>query len=234
MTWLDGRMCVFDLETTSADPEAARIVTACVGLVGGGVEPSIRTWLADPGVDIPVEASAIHGVTTARAQAEGRPSVEVVAEIAFDLAEAWANGIPACAFNATYDLTVLDRELRRHGMPGMDGHGPIIDPFVLDRHVDPYRRGRRTLGATCDHYRIDLDGAHDATADAIAAGRVAWRIGSLHPEIAAMSLAELQIAQATWHAERQVSFAAYLRRVGKPADDVCGDWPLRAPSGVSV
>jgi len=227
-------MCVFDLETTSANPEDARIVTACVGLVGGGVEPVIRTWLADPGVDIPVEASDIHGVTTERAQAEGRPSGEVVSEIAFELAEAWVHGIPCVAFNASYDVTVLDRELRRHGMPGMAGHGHFIDPFVIDRQVDRFRRGKRTLTAICEHYRVNLDGAHDATADAVAAGRVAWRIGCLYREIAAMTLPELHDAQVGWHAERQESFAAYLRSVGKPSDDVCGDWPLRALSEVSA
>ena len=38
-------------------------------------------WLADPGVEIPLQASAVHGITTERARAEGRPAAEVVAEI---------------------------------------------------------------------------------------------------------------------------------------------------------
>ena len=40
-----------------------------------------RDWLADPGVPIPDGAAAIHGITTARARADGRPAREVVAEV---------------------------------------------------------------------------------------------------------------------------------------------------------
>ena len=51
---LAGRQLVgFDLETTSADPRTARIVTAAVVPARG----QALTWLADPGVPIPAEAT---------------------------------------------------------------------------------------------------------------------------------------------------------------------------------
>jgi DNA polymerase-3 subunit epsilon len=153
------------------------------------------------------------------------------------LGNAWDLGVPVVAFNAAYDLTVLDRELRRGGHGGLSegvGYrglagnvGPVIDPYVIDREIDKYRKGKRTLTAMAEHYRVALDGAHDATADAVAAARVAWRIGTTYPAVAALSLPELHTAQAGWHAARQEDFAAYLRRQGKPADDVSGEWPLR-------
>jgi DNA polymerase-3 subunit epsilon len=216
-----------DTETTSADPEDARIVTACVAVVGGGQPTESRSWLVNPGVDIPEAATAVHGITTEHAREHGEGPAAALKAIVAALYSAWADGIPVVIFNAAFDLTVIDREIRRHGGPGIDITGPVIDPFVLDRAVDKYRKGRRTLTACCEHYGVKLDAAHDAAADAIAAARVAWAIAQKYPDLAAMRLPDLHTAQAEWHRERQADFAAYLRRVGKPADDVCGDWPIR-------
>ena len=230
MTWHLGRLAAFDTETTSADPESARIVTACVAFVGGGLAPQRRTWLADPGVEIPEEAAAIHGVTTEHAREHGRPAVQVVAEVCQSLVEAWSLGLPVVVFNAAYDLTVVDREVRRRGISdGFSVEGrAVVDPFVIDREVDKYRKGKRTLTAMCAHYGVALDGAHDAAADAIGAARVAWAIGQRFPEIAAMDMDLLVKSQKAWHAERQDDFWRYLKRQGKPCDDVSGEWPQRA------
>jgi DNA polymerase-3 subunit epsilon len=227
--WHHGRLAVFDTETTSPDPETARIVTASFAYVGGSQATQVSTWLIDPGVDIPVEATAVHGITTEHAREHGTAPEETIPAIAATLAEAWEAGLPVVGYNATFDLTTLDRDLARHTGQRLTVGGPVVDPYVIDRQIDKYRRGKRTLGAACAHYGVALDGAHDATADAIAAGRVAWAICQRYPQIAAMPLPDLHAAQAGWHAERQADFAAYLRRVGKPADDVCGDWPLRGP-----
>ena len=231
--WHTGRMCAFDLETTGLDTETARIVTACVALVGGGQPAQRSTWLADPGIDIPAEASAVHGITTEQARAEGSPAVEVVKAITEVLAGAVAEGVPVVALNARYDLTTLDRECRRHGVLPLvdDVVAPqlrVIDPFVIDKALDPYRRGKRTLTALCEHYRVQLDGAHDAGADAVAAARVAWRQGQIS-RLAAMSLDELHEAQVGWAADQAASLAAYFQRTpGKEhqAAEVRGEWPL--------
>jgi DNA polymerase-3 subunit epsilon len=107
--WTDGRMVGFDLETTSPDPEEARIVTAAIVEVGGG-EPTVeRTWLVDPGVEIPEQAAAIHGITTERARAEGVPTREAAMTIAATLDRIASMRWPLVIFNARYDLTVLDR-----------------------------------------------------------------------------------------------------------------------------
>jgi DNA polymerase-3 subunit epsilon len=231
--WHHGRLAVFDTETTGPDPETARIVSASFAYVGGGLDPNLTTWLIDPGVEIPAEATAVHGITTEHAREHGTAPAEAVPAIAAQLAKAWAAGVPLVAYNATFDLTTLDREMYRHGQH-LAVAGPVVDPYVIDREVDKYRRGKRTLGVTCEHYGVRLDGAHEATADAIAAGRVAWAICQRYPQIAAMPLPELHAAQAVWHAARQADFASYLRRVGKPTDDVSGDWPIRARQGATA
>lgn len=144
-----------------------------------------------------------------------------IAEITEALAEALRAEIPLVVMNARYDLSLLDRECRRHGLPTLTerlGHAPapVIDPLVLDKHVDRYRKGKRALQALCGHYGVRLDGAHEAGADAAAAAGVARRIGEKYPAVAIPSPRALHDLQEQAAAEQAASFQAYLRRSGDP------------------
>ncbi|NGO72978.1 exonuclease domain-containing protein [Streptomyces boncukensis] len=230
-SWHSGRLCGFDLETTGVDVESDRIVTACVVQCRGGQPTTSATWLADPGIEISEGAAAVHGITTERARAEGRPAAEVVEQVTTALTRAVWDGIPIVAMNASFDLTMLDRECTRHGVPApWAATTPlIVDPRVLDKQVDRYRRGKRTLSALCDHYQVALDGAHSADGDAIAACRVAWRIGTQHPNIGDADLRELHNLQVTWAAEQAEGLREHFARTpGKEhqAASVRGEWPL--------
>jgi DNA polymerase-3 subunit epsilon len=229
MSWHLGRLLAFDLETTGADPDEARIVTACAARIwgDGSVSADVQNWLVNPGVPIPPGATAIHGITDERAAA-GRPPAEAVLEIAAELESTWEQGFPVIGHNVAYDLTVLDRELRRHGHAPIEVTGPVVDTLVLDKHVDPYRKGKRTLTRACEVYDVRLDGAHDATFDALASARIAWRICQRYPAVAGMSLTDLHDAQVEWAREQAASLQAYFRRSGKPDEVLDGTWPVRA------
>jgi DNA polymerase III subunit epsilon len=219
-------MCGFDVETTGPDPDSARIVTATVVLVGGGCPTETLCLLADPGVEIPAAATAVHGITTGRARAEGRKPAEVAQTVAGALAEAWSTG-PVIGFNIVYDLTVLDRELRRHAGSRLEVSGPVVDPHVIDRALDR-RKGKRTLEETCRHYAIRHDGAHDATQDALAAARLAWRLARRHPaEVGDVPLADLHGRQVDWSRQWADGLNAYWRSQGLDKS-IDGCWPLRA------
>jgi DNA polymerase III subunit epsilon len=131
---------------------------------------------------------------------------------------------------------VLDRDTRRHALEPFGEHFPdgtaVIDPYVLDKHVDPYRKGGRKLVDVCAHYGVRIDAAHEAAADAIAAARVAWRIAQKYPALAAMPLDELHRLQVKAKASQSASFQDYLRRQGK-TDVIDGSWPMKiyAPGG---
>lgn len=233
MSWYLGRLAGFDLETTGIDVEADRIVTACVVQCGGGAPVQSANWLADPGIEIPEGAAKVHGITTEQAQAEGRPAAEVVEQLVAALAEVILAGTPIVAMNAAYDLTLLDREARRHGVqPLVDIVGTdlrVIDPRVLDKQVDRFRRGGRKLEDLCRTYAVRLDGAHSADADAIAACRVAWRIAQKEPAIGGASLDFLHEKQVEWAREQAESLAAHFRKTpGKEhqAASVRVEWPL--------
>ena len=231
--WHLGVMCAFDVESTGPDPETALIVSACVVHVdgAGAMPPEAETWLIDPGCEIPPEATAVHGITTERAREQGEMPGPAVNDIGGAVMRAVWSGVPVVAYNAPYDFTVLDRETRRHDLePFGDAfskaHGTVIDPYVLDKHLDPYRKGSRSLGSACEHYGVRIDGAHDAAHDAIAAARVAWKIAARYPRIAAMSLEELHDLQVKAKAEQARSFQEYLRRQGK-TEVIDPSWPLK-------
>lgn len=225
MSWHLGRMAGFDIESTGPDPLTARIVTACIVQCGGGHPVDSATWLSDvDGQPIPDEAAAIHGVTTEHAQKEGAPLRDVVGELLAALTQVIASGVPVVAMNARYDLTLLDREAERFGLDPLP-LGPVIDPFVIDKHADKYRKGSRKLTALCGHYQVPIGDAHQADADAIAACRVAWRQGTRYAPLAAMGLEQLHRAQVEWAAEQAASLQEYFRKKD-PSAVVEGAWPL--------
>ncbi|MFH9071485.1 exonuclease domain-containing protein [Streptomyces alboflavus] len=227
---MSGPMMALDVETTGTDPETARIVAAAIAAVGGDSPPETTAWLLDPGIEVPAEAAAIHGITTEQTRADGQAPADALAEIIAALAEPLAAGCPLVVFRAPYALTVLARECARAGVPFLDGDvAPVIDPSVLDKQVDRYRRGRRTLPALCEHYRVRHDGPNDPVQDALAAARLAWRLPRGFPDLAAMALADLHTQQRTWAAAQAAGLQAHLRRTD-PAATVTADWPLIPPN----
>ncbi|MEV3937383.1 exonuclease domain-containing protein [Glycomyces sp. NPDC049804] len=224
--WFEGPLLGFDTETTGVAVDRDRIVQAA--LVSGpqpGVETA-RTWLIDPGVPIPPGATRVHGITDERVQAEGLAPAAALAEVAAALRAAVENEVPVVAFRAGFDCTLLSYELERHGIEQPDwARMAVVDPSVLDKRVDKYRKGKRTLGVTAAHYGVPHSEAHSAAGDAIATVALARAIGTMYPEVGAITAGELHAAQVRWHAEDAASLEAFFRRKGR--DDVVERrWPL--------
>ncbi len=225
--WFD-RLGVFDLETTGIDTETSRIVSAYVGVIEADGSAKGVSWLADPGIPIPPQASAVHGITTERAQTEGRPAPEVVAEIVAVIRALLAQGVPLVVYNAAYDITLLNRECARYGIEPLVDPTPVIDPLVIDRAMDRYRKGKRTLEVAAEFYGVELTDAHDAEADAIAAGRVAQAIARKYADTLGDDVVMVHANQVSWASESAVSFQEYMRRTKDPDFVADGAWPERA------
>jgi DNA polymerase-3 subunit epsilon len=231
VNWHKEPVVGFDLETSGVDIETARIVTAALVTYSPTGEHTTRTWVADPGIAIPDEAAKIHGYNTDRARAEGRPAAEVVEEIAEALTAALAAGTPLVAMNARYDCTVLDRELRRHSLKtlqerisGEPSVGPVIDPLILDKQADKYRKGSRRLENLAVHYGVTLNSAHTADADALAAVEVAIAIAEKYPQLQ-VHPEQLHVWQIRWAAEQAASLQQHLRKLS-PYAVVDSEWPM--------
>jgi len=233
--WHTGDLVGFDLETTGVDTSIDRIVTAAIVHVDHhGAVRRTRNWLVDSGVRIPIAATAVHGVSTEYCRANGRPWNVAITEIIDELQAAWSAGLPVVIFNATYDLTLLDAEAARVRLPRL-GARPwwasawVIDPLVIDRGLDPYRTGKRTLGATAEHYAVQVRDPHSAVGDAVTACSVARALAGEYELIDSADAATMHSAQAGWHFDWAVHRQAYLRSRGKSGVEIDRAWPLRAP-----
>ncbi|MFG2131343.1 3'-5' exonuclease [Streptomyces sp. NPDC048751] len=231
--WYEGPLAAFDTETTGVDVETDRIVSAALVVQdAAGTRPRVSRWLVNPGVPVPAEATAVHGLTEEHLHRNGRWPAPVMYEIAELLAEQAAAGRPLVVMNAPFDLTLLDRELRRHRASSLNRWfeaSPllVLDPRVLDKHLDRYRKGRRTLTDLCAHYGVALDEAHDAAADAKASMDVVRAVGRrFAARLERLSPAELHTLQAVWHAAQARGLQAWFARSGSE-ETVDTAWPLR-------
>jgi DNA polymerase-3 subunit epsilon len=198
MTWWTGAALGLDFESDSPEPTEARIITGAMVLVTPGNVPQPMELMIQPERDIPQGAIDLHGITTERAMEEGVLREVGIAQIAATIGELACLEIPLVGHNISYDLTLLDRELRRLGIGMMtDGEGPapggptviwiggkvvtrfyVIDTMVIDKTVDRYRPGKRKLAVTAEHYGVPMaeGSAHGATADVVASLRIAITI----------------------------------------------------------
>jgi len=232
MAWTDGELLGFDTETTGVDPQSDRIVTvALVHRDASGTRA--RTWLVDPGVEIPEAATAVHGISTEYARAFGARPAEALDEVATELAKAFSAGTPVVAFNACYDLTLVEAELRRHGLPTVAERTgaplrPVVDPLVLDRTYDRYRKGKRTLGVLCELYGVvpAEGGLHSAEVDVVATLDVLEALVRRYPRIAELSLEELHLSQVKSHRSWAENFNSWRASKGFAGPGAGLEWPV--------
>jgi len=239
-TFADVCKAAWDTETTGPNPLEDRIVTAAFIVRTPGAEDRIFTWLINPGVPIPKDASDIHGVDDAKAQADGADPKTALDEIASYLAHAIGQGMPVIAFNHSFDWSILHYDLLRNGLPTMaervgSGPLPLIDPHVIDKEFFKYVRGQgnRKLKPTAERYNVALNDWHTAEADALAAlliaeeqfARYRQHLGFMGPE-------QLFAAQQRWRAVQQASLQDWFRKKatpeqgGDPNKVIDGSWPL--------
>ncbi|QZY52017.1 exonuclease domain-containing protein [Leucobacter tenebrionis] len=223
-----ANLAVFDTETTGIDTSHARVVSSTIALLGPASEVQERyDWLLDPGVEIPEPAARVHGITTEIARASGIEAAVGVQQIVTQLLEMIERGFPIVAYNAPFDLTLLAAEAARHGVAWPGELSPVLDPLILDKQFDRYRRGKRTLEAVAAHHGVEIGTAHDAGDDAIAAGRVLQCIARKYADVIPGDLDELHRAQVSWAAAQAESFQEYMRRVRDPSFIADGRWPIR-------
>jgi DNA polymerase-3 subunit epsilon len=183
MTWHLRPMAPFDIESGGVNVENDGVVTITVGRVGDG-PADMWSGLIAVDFDIDPKAIEVHHITTEYAREHGRPAAEVLDEAAERLAATHAAGIPTVGSNLAYDYTILDRNCTRYGVKTVSDRlggqpiAPVLDVLVIDRRLDKYRPGKRKLENLCEQYGVKHGGAHDAVEDALAAARIAFKIGA--------------------------------------------------------
>ncbi|WP_127842515.1 exonuclease domain-containing protein [Actinomyces wuliandei] len=239
-SWIDGPLLGLDTETTGVDPTRDRLVTAALVWreareTGQARHQRVRTWLADPGTAIPESATAVHGITTEQARSSGNPPDQVLRELTAELVTALRAGTPVVVFNASFDLTLLDHELVRHHLPTLGeqlGHppAPMVDPLVMDRAADRFRRGKRRLSDLCEVYGVTPDTTlHTAEVDVAATLDVLEAMVQAHPALARLEADELVAWQVREHRRWAESFNAWLARTNPSRQPVPLQWPVPEP-----
>ena len=177
--WTDIPLVVVDFETTGTDSTQDRILE--VGLVGfdaGGV--SFReSFLVNPGVPVPEEARAIHGITDE--ELEGAPEFGATLPKILDILD----GRLPVAYNASFDRGFLLAEVERAGgvpnpPPALREEVVWVDPLVWAREILKEQKSRR-LGDVAAHFGIPLEQAHRAAGDAEATGKVLLALAANMP-----------------------------------------------------
>lgn len=174
-----------DTEATGPKPDHDRVIE--VGLVvlrPDGTRTSLR-WLINPGCPIPADATAVHHITDAHVEAAPR-----FEEVARELAEA-LTGADVTGFNIRgFDLPILKREFELACVPWPCEGAAIIDTFFIFKERERHSLAHATR-RFCGREHVN---AHTAVADADAALDVLFGQIEHYPDLAEMSLAELDVA----------------------------------------
>lgn len=167
--WNEVSSAWVDFETTGKQPGIDRAVSAAVARFENGVCVGSVSSLLNPGVPIPAEATAIHGVTDE--MVKNAPTVEEWFDR--DEVKVMLTGSQPGAYNAGFD---------RHFMPVgalVDHSWPWLDSLSMVRFVDRYApgKGRHRLEVAAARHGVSLHNAHDAESDARAAGELFYLLG---------------------------------------------------------
>ena len=152
-------LCIFDLETTGTNIGKDRIVEICILKVNPDVSRESKTWLINPEMPIPAEASAVHGIYDK--DVENAPTFKEAAPKIMEM----LSGADLGGFNSNrFDVPLLAEELLRAGIDFDLSKFKLIDAQVIFHKMEP-----RNLTAAYKFYcGKDLEGAHSAEADTLA------------------------------------------------------------------
>jgi DNA polymerase-3 subunit epsilon len=172
----------FDLETTGTDFVADRIVQISVLKVFPDHAEESRTRLINPGIPIPEEASAVHGITDD--DVRDQPPFRSLARGLFD----FLSGSDLAGYNSNnFDIPFLVEEFARCGMEFPQDGTKLIDVYTIFR-----RKEERTLTAAYKFYCDKvLEKAHNAEVDVRATFEVFKGQLNRYIDLGSASLAEL-------------------------------------------
>jgi DNA polymerase III epsilon subunit family exonuclease len=179
LPWHALPLALIDTETTGKDPARGdRIVEIAIVTFQNGEVIERFGELVNPGMPIPAEAAAVHGITDDKVK--GAPRFE---QIAKKVVELLRGRIPV-AYNAGFDRSFIYAEMRRAGItptktrqspPAMRVGTDWIDPLVWARALQAGAKGFKLVEVAA-RVGVDLTNAHRATDDAEAAGRVLYSL----------------------------------------------------------
>lgn len=153
----------FDLETTGTDIANDRIVEISLLKLFPGGNEDIKTFRINPGIPIPAEATAVHGISDE--DVKDKPSFSALSEILLGILSI----SDLCGYNLLkFDFPLLRMEFARNNIEFNTLDVKLIDPMRIFMKNEP-----RDLTAALQFYCSEnLDNAHSAEADTIATKKI--------------------------------------------------------------
>ena len=153
---LNRPIVFFDLETTGINIATDRIVEISILKVFPNGNKESKTWLVNPEVKIPKEASDIHGITNEKVANE--PTFKELAPKVHELIK----GCDLAGFNSNrFDVPLLAEEMLR-----AEVDFDLTNIKFVDVQTIFHKKEQRTLSAGYQFYcNKELEGAHSAEAD---------------------------------------------------------------------
>ena len=160
---LNRPLVFFDLETTGTDIANDRIVEISLLKLFPSGNEDLKTFLINPGIPIPAEATAIHGITDE--DVKDKPSFSALSEILLGI----LSNSDLCGYNLLkFDFPLLRMEFARNKIEFNTVGVNLIDPMRIFMKNEP-----RDLTAALQFYcGENLEDAHSAEADTIATKKV--------------------------------------------------------------
>jgi len=217
VSWADEPLTAFALATTGIDPSESRIVAFASRTVNDGTNAPATTTLVNTPATIPHGATRVHGLTNTDT-ANGLSPQQALTALTDALRAASRAGHGIVIFHSEWFFATLHAEAAAAGvvldLPALR----IIDPLVIDKHINPARTaGNRTLRSLGFYWGVQQDTYGTAAANADAALRLAWRIGHVYGLVRNMNLGELHDAQAQWDREAAEERETYRASRGRVA-----------------
>lgn len=232
------KTATFDVESTGLDTENDRIITCFLRAREGESVLYENEWIINAGVEVPKEASDVHGMTTEWVQENGRTDVSTaIEEIVHELSEYGHYGFVICGYNHAFDLAMLEAEAKRYN-PGVGSlrvkdwvpKYRFIDPAIFSRVFDKYVKGGHKLITVAQRngIQVEEDRLHAADYDVEVTEKLvkimlnrAWReLADVRKD---KTPDEFVTALQTWQAAEKQKWAqhttAYFESAGKTEDD---------------
>lgn len=156
---LNRPICFFDLETTGIDVGKDRIVEIAIFKVYPNGTKESKTWLVNPTIPIPAQATAVHGISNEKVANE--PTFAVLASQIYNMIK----DSDLAGFNSDrFDIPLLAEELLRAGVDFDMKNRVSVDVQTIFHKME-----ERTLSAAYKFYcGQTLENAHSAEADTMA------------------------------------------------------------------
>ena len=160
---LDRPLAFVDVETTGLSPYSDRIVELSILKIHPDGTEEYKSHRVNPGIPIPAEATAVHGITDA--DVAGEPMFQQYAKSIRDFLE----GCDIAGFHVIkFDLPCLEAEFARANVKFSRRGRQLVDSKVIYHQRDP-----RDLQAAYQKYcGKDMVSAHSAEEDAKASAEV--------------------------------------------------------------